>query len=87
MILQVCSVFDSAAGLYGRPFFVAATAVAVRSFSDEVNNSAPENGFYRHPEDYTLYRLCEFDESRGVFDSLSGGPELLARGKDLAAPK
>lgn len=81
----VVSVHDSAAGVFGRPFFVVARGQAIRSFSDEVQRVAPDNDLAKHPDDFTLYALAEFDDSTGEF--LSGSPEVLIRGKDCVISK
>jgi len=77
----VCAVFDSAAGVYGRPIFVASRGVALRSFTDEVNRRTPENPMSEHPEDFSLFLLAEFDDNSGEF--FSAGSECLVRGKDV----
>lgn len=81
----VCSVFDSAAQVFGRPFFVVAKGQAIRSFSDEVQRQAPDNELARHPDDFTLYQLAEFDDAFGAFVPVP--PEVLIRGKDCLLPK
>lgn len=75
----VVSVHDSASGLFGRPVFVAAAGQAVRSFADEVNSD--KGDLANHAEDFTLYKLGEFDDASGQFSS--EGATVLARGKDL----
>lgn len=86
MIRLCCAVRDSASGLFGQPIFVAARAQAIRSFSDEVNNPRDGNDLNKHPDDFELYALAEFDDGSGRFGSI-GAPELLIRGKDCLAPK
>lgn len=81
----VCSVFDSAAQVFGRPFFVVAKGQAVRSFTDEVQRQAPDNELARHPEDFTLYAVAEFDDAYGSFNAFQ--PEVLIRGKDCVPSK
>lgn len=66
MILNICSVFDKAAQAYGRPIFVPAVGSASRSFSDEVNRVDPSNEMNRHPQDFSLFILGQFDDSTGV---------------------
>lgn len=78
---KVCAVFDSAMEAYLRPFFVPTTNMAVRSFTDEVNRQAEDNQMYRHPDDYTLHCLGEFDEESGNFTR--DGACVLVRAKDI----
>lgn len=82
MILAVCAVRDSAMQAFSRPFFVPTTAVATRSFTDEVNRSAPDNPMYAHPDDYELHLIAYFDEESGDFTEATDR-RVLARGKDV----
>lgn len=77
----VCSVRDSAAEIFGQPFFVPSRGVALRSFADEVNRAAVDNALNQHPEDFILYELGVFDESTGLFNCHE--PQQLSRGKDV----
>jgi len=86
MIQTVCSVFDSAAGVFGRPFFVAKSGQAVRSFSDEIQRQAPDNELNRHPEDFTLYEIALFNDENGVFQPFNPA-NVLIRGKDCVVSK
>ena len=82
MKMLVCTIRDRAAEAYGRPFFLPATGVAIRSFQDEVNRDAPDNQVYAHPDDFDLYELGVFDDFDGKF-ALHDDPKLLALGKQL----
>lgn len=81
----VVSVRDSAVSAFSRPFFVPSVGAAVRSFTDEVNRSAPDNPMFAHPDDYELWYLADFDEESGLFllDELESGKRVLVRGKDV----
>lgn len=79
----VCAVFDSAAQTFGQPIFSPAIGVIVRSFGDEVNRDAPDNGFAQHPEDFELRYLADFDDESGRFSLPEEGIRVLARGKDV----
>lgn len=81
MILVIVSVKDTAAQAFGRPIFVPSTAVAVRSFRDEVNRKDSNEDMAKHPEDFELYELGSFDDSDGVISV--NEPRLVARAKDL----
>lgn len=81
----VVSIKDQASGAYSRPVFVAARGQAVRSFSDEL--ARPDSELHRHPNDFELHCLAQFDDTTGTFYALQDGPEVLVRGRDLAQPK
>lgn len=82
-VFIVCAVFDSAVQAYGRPMFVPTRGAAVRSFTDEVNRKDENNPLYRHPDDFELRFLGEFEDSYGRFDKLQEGGQVLARAKDV----
>jgi hypothetical protein len=85
MIQIIVSVKDSAAQAFGRPIFVPSTAVAVRSFRDEINRKDSTEDMAKHPEDFELYELGSFDDSNGAIVVIE--PRLVARAKDLHEPK
>lgn len=62
------AVYDSKAKVYCRPFFVAVEAVALRAFEGGANDESLEMG--RHPEDFSLHQLGEFDDDTGVVKAL-----------------
>lgn len=80
MILKVVAIYDNASQAYGRPVFVPALGQAVRSFNDEVN-SKEATDLARHPEDFELYHLADFDDSTGRFVGVE--VTRLARGQDV----
>ena len=82
MFLSIMAVKDTAAQAFGRPFFVPTAAVGVRSFRDEVNRKDSQDDMAKHPDDFELYELGEFNDSTGVI-SVSEQPRLVARAKDL----
>ena len=67
MKMVICSIRDSAADAYGRPFFLPSVGVAIRSFTDEVDRPSEDNQIYQHPEDFDLFELGEFDDTTGRF--------------------
>lgn len=81
MILYVFSVRDRAANVFGQPFFGLSTGAAIRGFGDEINRKAENNQLNKHPADFDLYILGEYDDSRGVFNT--SDPRQIAVGKDL----
>jgi hypothetical protein len=84
MKMIVCSIKDRAADAFGRPFYVPAVGVAIRSFQDEVNRAAEDSQIYQHPDDFDLFDLGIFDDSTGLFE-LHDAPTLLMLGKQAKA--
>ena len=62
---KVYAVYDDKVGAYMQPFSMESRGQAVRAFSDSVND--PKSIWYRHPGDFQLYELGEFDEKSGEF--------------------
>lgn len=83
--LQVVSVRDRASDCFGRPFFTPSIGTAIRSFSDHLNGT-DDTEMVKHPEDFDLYHLAEFDDESGVFECLVK-PKQIAIGKDLKIQK
>lgn len=81
MRYKVLAVRDRAIDAYGQPFFSSSVGGAVRSFSDEVNRAGENNQLNKHPEDFDLFLLGEFDDNTGEFDTTR--PAQVAVGKDL----
>lgn len=70
MILKVFSVFDSKLASFSRPWYEMTEASAIRVFADAVNDgSNPNNQWYKHPEDFSLFVIGEFDDAKGVITS------------------
>lgn len=65
MNLECFAVWDSKAMAYLPPFFMPNAAMALRVFTDCVNDPAHQWG--RHPEDYTLFFVGRFDTLLGSF--------------------
>lgn len=80
--MKIIVVKDRAVDAYGSPIFVRATGEATRSFVDEVNNE--QSAMYKHPEDYDLYLVGEYDERTAAITS-EPTPVLLLRGQDVKA--
>jgi len=80
MIYKIVAVRDRAIDAFGVPIFVANVGGAIRSFGDEIKRVDPNNQMNKHPEDYDLYSLGEYDDSTGEFNTKR--PEMIAIGKD-----
>ena len=64
-MLKVFTVYDNKAEAYLQPFFMRTKGEAIRAFADSVND--PNHMFNRHPEDFTLFELGEFDSAKALF--------------------
>lgn len=66
MIKKMYSVFDSKLATFGLPWFQMTDAAGLREFSDAVNDgSNPNNQWHRHPEDFSLFHIGDFDDQTG----------------------
>lgn len=83
MKLTAFSVFDIKAKVFCMPFFVHNVNLALRSFGDAVLDNS--TGISKHPEDYHLYKLGEFDDDSGKLLSLEV-PEFVAHAIDFLPP-
>lgn len=80
MKMKIVGIKDDAIQSFGRPIFVVALGQATRSFADEVNNA--ESEMYKHPADYSLWYLGEYDDEKGTFEGAE--LRLLSRGADVS---
>lgn len=67
MLKKVFSIFDEKAEAYLNPFYLDTTGLAIRAITDCVND--PNHQFARHPADYTLFQLGEWDDTTGHFNA------------------
>jgi hypothetical protein len=85
MKYNIFCVRDRATDSYGSPMFLVSAGQAIRSFSDEVNRSDPQNMIFNHPDDFDLYCFGSWDASTGLFELEP--PRQVAIGKDLRISK
>lgn len=83
--VQVFAVHDAKAEAFLEPFFAMTRGQAVRQFVDSVNN--PQHGFAKHPEDYVLFHIGEYDVASGKLSSLERGPHPLGNGVEFLTGK
>lgn len=68
MKLLVFSVYDTKVGAYAQPFILRSTGEALRGWIDVVNSK--DTQFNKHPEDFTLFHIADYDEESGMFTNL-----------------
>lgn len=69
MKLSAYSIYDFKALQYHTPYFCVADGVAVRLFQDLVQD--PQSNISRHPTDYSLWYLGEYDDRKGSMEPVS----------------
>ena len=74
MIIGMFCVVDAKTGVYSHPFYEVTRGSAVRAFTDTVHTK--DHPFNRHPEDYSLCYLGQYDDSNATI--VSGVPEIIA---------
>lgn len=65
MVSKVYTVYDSKVEAYMQPFLMQTKGQAIRAFSDSVNDESTQ--FFKHPEDFTLFEIGEYDDASGVY--------------------
>jgi len=81
MKLKCFVIYDDKAKAYLPPFFAPQIGQAVRSISDGIND--PQSEFGKHPEDYSLFLLGEFDVLSGSFVNEEAGLLLISPFLDI----
>ncbi|AXH75171.1 MAG: nonstructural protein [Microviridae sp.] len=74
---SIFTVVDTAAEIYGHPFYMTNKAVAIRDFHFACQDKTTTIG--RNPEDFHLMYVGEFDDVLCAFDILAT-PERIASG-------
>lgn len=77
---KILAVRDRASMTYLNPFAQPARGVAIRTFCELVNDE--NHQFGKHPNDYELWELGEFDDQTGKFD-LYEEPDFVGVGSDF----
>lgn len=68
MKLVIVAVFDSKLEAFMPPIFVRTEGEAIRAFRAQLVN--PETDFSKFAEDYTLFELGSYEDSKGEFTNL-----------------
>lgn len=62
MKLIICAVYDVISDRWLPPFCQQTKGQAIRGFMDEVNRPADDNILYKHPDDFVLHQIGEYDD-------------------------
>lgn len=78
------SVLDAKVGAFAPPWAQMSENAAIRTFSDDVNNSQDSRNMWnRHPEDYSLFAVGEFNTETG--ELIPSTPKALVNASALKA--
>ncbi|UIB81480.1 nonstructural protein [Flyfo microvirus Tbat2_160] len=64
MILKIFTIYDSKVEAYMQPFFMQSKGAALRAFTDTISDRSTQ--FSKHPQDFTLFEIGEYDDSTGT---------------------
>lgn len=82
-ISTLFTTYDRASETYSPPFAAPHSGVAIRGFTDAINNPNKDTDLSRHPDDFDLYEV-------GLWDSATGQvtphkePRSVIQGKQIA---
>lgn len=80
MVLKVFSIMDVKAECFAHPFYQQSAGLAIRAFGDVCGDD--KMPFKRHPDDFVLYELGEFDDGLGEFRGIP--PKAIANARQFA---
>lgn len=76
MIKQYYAVYDRKAEMYSPPFLEVKDGTAIRAIQDLVINQK-DHAFAKHPSDFSLHKLGEFDDSEGVINAKAKPEKII----------
>ena len=74
MKIKAYAVYDNKAEAFMQPFFAGNAGLATRTFADNAKN--PESIWNRHPNDFVLYEIGEYDENQGILVNYENNKNL-----------
>lgn len=78
--MKVLAIRDRQLNAFMQPFFAPTIGTGIRAFADMLNDKQSEPA--KHPEDYDLYHLADFDTTTGQFTTQER-PTQVAIGTNL----
>lgn len=82
--LHILAIRDRQLDAFISPFPMQSLGQGIRGFRDEVNN--PQSDLHKHPEDYELYHIADFDQNTGTIVALER-PQQIAIAANLIETK
>lgn len=86
MNVQLYAIFDQASGVYEKPFFSTADDLVRREFYNVA--TAADTPISKHPKDYSLWRLGNFNDNTGKLmdeqnECLCTAMEIIAQSRQI----
>lgn len=81
MKINMYVIFDKAAKMYNKPFYLLNEQIALRSAVDLL--STPGTDIYNNPEDFAMFKLGEYDDENATITNDPDMP-LVCRFHELA---
>ena len=83
MILNIFSILDSKAEAFMQPFYAQTKGLAVRSFTEALNDS--KSIFYKYPSEFLLYEVGTFDD-KDCSITMHSPIQLIGNGSEFQKP-
>ncbi|AXL15310.1 nonstructural protein [Microviridae sp.] len=84
MKLKIFTIFDQKAKAFITPFFLPEEGMAIRTFTDCVNDK--EHQFGKHPQDYTLFNVGAWADNTAQI-IMNEAPIVLGNGVEFVVDK
>lgn len=81
----IYAIKDRAINGFNEPFVQPSEQHMLRLMRDEVNSDPSKSSIAKHPDDYDIYQLGEYDQESGNITAYQA-PAMIARCKDLLNP-
>jgi hypothetical protein len=75
---QMYSLLDHTAQVFLNPLSFINDGDAIRWFGTVVNNKEEQTNISKHPEQFTLYRLADYDDKLGIYSPADEEKEKIA---------
>ena len=83
MKINLYAVRDTKSMTFGRPFLLQNDEMAMRSFMSAVTGA--DEPMSEYPDDYTLYRIGEYDDTTGLIEGHN--PDRVCTGLEMVAKR
>ena len=84
MKLKIYSIYDSVAQAFQKPFYMHNDGEALRMFQQAVNDPHENNVINKHPEQFTLFHVGEWEDKNATIDTAT--PKAIGLGIEYVEP-